>query len=57
MRLRLVLLDRLDETVDDAARVDDRQLRKEKAELLVVGPGQFRLHVRLEVPEPFLERA
>jgi hypothetical protein len=35
MGLRLVLFDGLDEAIDDVARVDDRQLREEKAEFLV----------------------
>src|SRR5438874_783002 len=36
MRLRLVLLDRLDEPIDDVAGVGDRKLREQKAELLYV---------------------
>src|SRR6266550_3672728 len=57
MRLRLVLLDRLYETVHDVASVDDRELRKEKTEFLFVCPAEPTFYVGRKIPEPFLERS
>src|SRR6185503_3752822 len=55
MRLRLVLLDRLDEAIDDVARIGDRQLGEKEAELLVVGFGEAGFDVGGQIPEPLLE--
>ena len=57
MRLRLVLVDWLHETIDNVAGVDDRELREEEAELLVISLGETSLHVSGEVPKSLLEWA
>src|SRR3990170_13988 len=56
MWARLVLLDRLHETLHRVGRIHHRQLREEKAELFLVRSRELLLYIARELPEPLLER-